>query len=102
MQFVKLGLGCLLAGVAVAVLSAQEAPPAGAPARAGGPAGQVVWAPKAVKLNDWVAPHKPHTKLADVLAKHKGQTDWTELIADDDNLHAAYISTARVGKLPAG
>jgi mannose-6-phosphate isomerase-like protein (cupin superfamily) len=100
MRFVKLGLGCLVAGGAVAVLSAQEAPRAGAPTRAGGPAEQRVWAPKAVKLNDWVAPHKPHTKLADVLAKHKGQTDWTELIADDDNLHAAYISMGPRGKTP--
>ena len=78
----------VLAIAGVSVVSAQQAPPA----RSGGPAEQLVWAPKAVKPNDWVAPHKPHTKLADVLAKHKGQTDWTQQVVDDDNLHAAYIS----------
>jgi mannose-6-phosphate isomerase-like protein (cupin superfamily) len=86
-----------------AVVSAQEAPQAPARegrgggaasrgGRAGGPASQFVLAPKAAKLNDWVGPHKPHTKLSEVLAKHKGKADWTELIVDDDNLHAAYIS----------
>ena len=73
-------------------LFAQEASQAPQPQRGGGPASQYVWAPKSVKLHDWVAPHKPHTKLADVLAKHKGKADWTEVIVDDDTLHGAYIS----------
>jgi len=90
----KLSLGLVLAGLAVALVYAQ-APPAGGP-----PPAQLVWAPKATKANEWVAPHKPHTKLAAVLAKHKGHADWTELIADDDNLHAAYISMAPGGKTP--
>ena len=46
---------------------------------------QLVLAPKLVKLSEYVAPHKPHTKLADVLAKHKGQADWIEPVVDDDN-----------------
>ena len=83
----------VIAGLSVA--SAQEAPATGAAGRGGPggpPPGQLVWAPKAAKLNPWVAPHKAHTKLADVLAAHKGQADWTEQIVDDDNLNAAYIS----------
>src|SRR5688572_18450427 len=84
-----------------AVVSAQEAPQAPARGgRGGAPQEQFVLAPKSSKLNDWVAPHKPHTKLADVLAKHKGQSDWTELIVDDDNLHAAYISMGPGTKTP--
>ena len=43
---------------------------------------------------------KPHTKLADVLAKHKGQTDWVEPIVDDETLHADYISMSPGKKTP--
>ena len=52
------------------------------------------------KPGGWTAPHKPHTKLADVLAKHKGQADWTEPIVDDETLHADYISMAPGKKTP--
>ena len=65
-----------------------------------GPAPQIVWSPKAVKPGDWVAPHEPHTKLVDVLAKHKGKSDWVETIVDDDTLHADYISMAAGGRTP--
>ncbi len=65
------GLALVVAGFAV--VSAQEAPQAPLAGRGGaGPQDQFVLAPKASKLNEYVAPHKPHTKLADVLAKHKG------------------------------
>ena len=42
----------------------------------------------------YVAPHKPHTKLADLKAKNKGRADWKEVVVDDDHLHGEYISTA--------
>jgi mannose-6-phosphate isomerase-like protein (cupin superfamily) len=74
------------------VVSAQEGTPPAARGRGAGAAEQLVWAPKSAKLNDWVAPHKPHTKLSDLVARHKGPADWTEVVVDDDNLHAAYIS----------
>ena len=51
-------------------------------------------------LNDWTPPHKPHTKLADLLAAHRGQTDWVETIVDDDTLHADYISMGPGKKTP--
>jgi quercetin dioxygenase-like cupin family protein len=88
--------------VGLTVVSAQEAPqaPARGAGRGGPPPGQLAWAPKATKLSEWVAPHKPHTKLADVLAKHKGQADWTEPVVDDDNLHASYISMGPGRKTP--
>ena len=81
------GLILLVAGFAV--VSAQEAPQ-----------DQRVLAPKLTKLSEYVAPHKPHTKLADVLAKHKGQADWVEPVVDDDNLHADYISMGPGKKTP--
>lgn len=56
-------------------------------------AAQVLWAPKG-KPAQYVAPHKPHTKLADLKAKHKGQASWRELIVDDVHLRSDYISAA--------
>ena len=45
--------------------------------------------------------HKPHTKLADLLAKNKGKANWSEMIVNDDYLQAEYIQAApgtKVGK----
>src|SRR5688572_27561964 len=65
-----------------------------------GPAPQIVWSPKAVQPGDWTPPHKPHTKLVDVLARHKGKADWVETVVDDDTLRADYISMAVGGTTP--
>ena len=37
------------------------------------------------------APMKPITRLADVKAKHHGQTNWSELVIDDGNSRASMI-----------
>jgi mannose-6-phosphate isomerase-like protein (cupin superfamily) len=74
---------------------APTGPPRGAGAggrRGGGPVNQIVWSPKAPKPPDWTPPHKPHTKLTELLAKHKGGADWVETIVDDDTLRADYVS----------
>jgi mannose-6-phosphate isomerase-like protein (cupin superfamily) len=52
------------------------------------------WAPKPKQPTKYVPPHKPHTRLADLKAKHKGKAEWREVIVDDDHLHAAYIFSA--------
>ncbi len=57
------------------------------------------WAPKPVQPTQWVPPNKPHTKLADVKAKHKGTSDWREVVVDDDHLHAEYVAMAPGGKV---
>src|SRR5687767_5433644 len=93
----------VFAAIGLSPLSADQAPAQGGGAaagggRAGGP--QIVWSPKAVKPGDWTPPHRPHTKLADLLAKHKGQSEWVETIVDDDTLHADYIAMAPGGKTP--
>jgi hypothetical protein len=70
----KRAFGLVLVVAGFAVVSAQEG--GQAPARGGrgaGPEEQLVLSLKVKKLNEYVAPHKPHTKLADVLAKHKGR-----------------------------
>src|SRR5712671_1623740 len=46
-----------------------------------------IWTPLPVKPNPFVPPHKPWTKLSEVLAKHKGQQTWSELIVDDNLFH---------------
>jgi mannose-6-phosphate isomerase-like protein (cupin superfamily) len=59
----------------------------------------MVLSPKA-KSAGWTGVHKPHTKLTDVLARHKGQTDWAETIVDDESLVAQWISIGPGKKTP--
>src|SRR5215472_4244040 len=59
-----------------------------------------VWTPLPVKPNPFVPPHKPWTKLSELLAKHKGRQDWSELIVDDNLFHGEYISMAPGAKTP--
>ena len=56
------------------------------------------WAPMPEKPSPFVPPHKPLTKLSDLLAKHKGQQDWSELVVNDNLFHGSYISMAAGGK----
>ena len=51
------------------------------------------WAPK-YEPAKYPPGHKPHTKLADLLAKNKGKADWREMIVNDDHLQAEYIQAA--------
>lgn len=60
----------------------------------------LVWAPVPAKANPWVAPNKPHTKLADLLAAHKGQAAWREPIVRDSLLVADYVQMAPNSKSP--
>jgi mannose-6-phosphate isomerase-like protein (cupin superfamily) len=60
----------------------------------------MVWSPKATEPGDWKPPHKPHTKLTDLLARHRGHADWVETLVDDDTLHANYISMGPGGRTP--
>ena len=81
----------LVAGLAIlngsASLSlAQQPPPKPVPT--------VVWAQKPVKTPGYTGIHKPWIKLADLKAKHKGQSNWRELLVDDGRLTAEYFSAA--------
>src|SRR5713101_6863869 len=60
----------------------------------------LAWAPKPNTLPGYVAPHRPHTSLAGLLAKHKGSDNWEEIVVDDDHLKAVYISSAPGTKTP--
>ena len=86
------GKAPLLLGVTLATLSF-----------VGGAAAQqtrlMVLAPKA-KSAGWTGVHRPHTKLADVLARHAGEADWAETVVDDESLFAQWISMAPGEKTP--
>src|ERR1043166_30076 len=51
------------------------------------------WAPVPTHAN-WTAPNKPHWKLSELLASHKGQAAWKETVVADPLLHADYIQLA--------
>jgi mannose-6-phosphate isomerase-like protein (cupin superfamily) len=74
---------------------------AGAPARPAAvqDAQIMVLSPKA-KSPGWTGVHHPHTKLADVLARHEGKADWAETVVDDESLLAQWISMAPNQKTP--
>jgi mannose-6-phosphate isomerase-like protein (cupin superfamily) len=54
---------------------------------------QPSWAPK-YEPAKYPPGHRPHTKLADLRAKHKSKADWRETIVNDDYFRAEYISMA--------
>ena len=66
----------------------------GLPVLAQRPKDTTMWAPKPTKPTAYVAPQRPHTKLADLLRNHAGSASWQELIVDDDHFRAAYIASA--------
>ena len=68
-----------------------QTPPGRAPV---GPPPMYAWSTKPTKLTPYVAPQRPHTKLADVLARHRRDANWSEVIVDDGQMHAEWIQAA--------
>jgi quercetin dioxygenase-like cupin family protein len=60
----------------------------------------LAWAPMPTEASKWVPPNRPHWKLSELLAKHKGQQNWTETVVSDTTLRAEYISLAPGAKTP--
>ena len=81
----------ILVAAASAWLGAQEA---STPRRT-----QEFWVQRTPGGKGYVAPNKPHHKIADVKARHKGQTDWRETAVKDGEAIAEYVSVAPGGKL---
>lgn len=54
----------------------------------------VVYALKPDKLPGYTPPHKPHTRLADLKAKHKGKKEWSEWVVQDAHLWSQYVQSA--------
>jgi mannose-6-phosphate isomerase-like protein (cupin superfamily) len=97
----KLWIAALAGLIAVAGISSYGQTPTGAaqrpPARQTTPL--IMMSPKASSPG-WTGVHRPHTKLAEVLARHKGQPDWAETIVDDESLNAQWISMGPGRKTP--
>lgn len=58
------------------------------------PVATTVWAPKPIKTPGYTSPQKPWIKLSDLKARHKGESNWQELLVDDGRLTAEYFSAA--------
>ena len=56
--------------------------------------GTVFWSPKPTTPTPYTAPNKPHWKLSEILASHKGQSDWVQPIIRNKDQEADYISIA--------
>jgi mannose-6-phosphate isomerase-like protein (cupin superfamily) len=54
--------------------------------------GNWYWAPKPTKPTAYTAPNKAHWKLSEILAAHKGQSDWVQPIISNKDQVADYIS----------
>jgi mannose-6-phosphate isomerase-like protein (cupin superfamily) len=105
MAFLAAGLGvCLmLPGPRIDLLGQQaQAPQRGGGARGRGPAAPplIVWAPMPVQPINWIPPNKPVTRLKDLLAKHKADQNWTEVVVNDNLFHAEYIMMAPGQRTP--
>lgn len=80
----------ILGGSAV---SAQTPPP-------GRPPLQIAWSPKKTPYTAYTAPNRAWWKLADVLALHKGQTNWSQPIVRNKDLMADWHQMAPGGRTP--
>ena len=56
------------------------------------PAPLTAWAPQPVKPAPYIAPNKPLKKFVDILARHRGQSDWTETEVLTRDFIGQYIS----------
>ena len=75
--------------VGAALLSAVCVPVAAQTTR---PAPLAAWAPQPVTPAPFTAPNKPLKKLVDILARHKGKTDWSETEVLTRDFIGQYIS----------
>src|SRR5581483_8579417 len=55
----------------------------------GGPAPLRLWWAEKGKPGQY-GTNKPHVKLPDLKARHKGQASWSEVVVNDENFHAEY------------
>jgi len=60
----------------------------------------LVWTPMPAQPPEWVAPNKPLTRISELLAKHKGEANWTETVVSDQLFHGDYISMGPGMKTP--
>ena len=89
-QSVHLGVAALAlaaAGIAVAQTPGKEDLPVTAPKLAA-----TYWSAKPTTPTPYAAPNKVHWKLSEILASHRGQSDWVQPIVRNNEQDADYIS----------
>ena len=64
------------------------------------PVPTTVWAAKLIKTPAYGSGLKPWVKLAELKAKHKGQSSWREVVVDDGRLTAEYVADVPGSKVP--
>lgn len=92
MRGMRAVLAALVATALAPVASAQN--PAPPPVAGPRPVPTAVWASKPTTLRPYPPGVKPWLKLADVKARHAGQSSWTEALFNDGRLMAEYVSAA--------
>jgi len=86
-----LGVLCGLGGSFRPSVRAQEAPR---------PVPTAVWAPKPAETPAYPPGQKPWTRLPDLKAKHKDETNWREVVVDDGRLTGEYVAAAPGASVP--
>ena len=56
------------------------------------------WSAKPTKMTPYVAPNKPHWKLSEILASHKGQSDWVQPIIRNKYQDRHYMESLIPGR----
>ena len=74
------------------------ATPSAAPAAGRGGRGnrplRFALSPRSEPRAQWVAPHRPHYKLSEILASHAGQATWSQTVVQDAHWTAKFIQLA--------
>jgi quercetin dioxygenase-like cupin family protein len=94
-----IAIGRLCAGLALAAacpmaVYAQPAPQSDSEFRI------TAWAPKPLELPAYVGVNRPHWKLAELVAAHGNDKDWSQTLVEDRHLVASYVSMAAAGRTP--
>src|SRR5262245_20433340 len=84
----RLCVGLVLAAGAVGPARAQPAPQSDSEFQI------TAWAPKPLEVPPYVGVNRPHWKLAELLAAHRNDKDWSQPLVEDRHLVASYVSMA--------
>jgi mannose-6-phosphate isomerase-like protein (cupin superfamily) len=97
--------GTMGAAAMIAQQAVAQAAPAAPPPAAGAPAAPRAqapllfgWSPKKTPVEAYTAPNKPHWKLSEILASHKGQASWIQPVVRNKDLMADWHQLGAGGK----
>lgn len=85
-------LGAAIVAVSTACVAAAQFVPQTEPMPAAPKIAENYWSAKPTRPTPYVAPNKVHWKLSEILAAHRGRTDWVQPIVRNREQDADYIS----------